>query len=62
MRVAILVKALKHRVGDRVRQSVGIRMPFGPKIGFDLHAAKYQRPARYETMNIAAKSDSIHIE
>jgi hypothetical protein len=53
-------QSAKDRVRYRVRQCIGVRVPFGSKVGFDLDATQNERSVRYKPVNITTKSYSVH--
>jgi hypothetical protein len=51
-------KRSEDRVGDRVRERVGIRMAVSSKVRIDPHTAEDQRAIGYESMDVGAEAYS----
>src|SRR5205085_10534411 len=55
-----LAQSAEDRVGNRVRQSVCIRVPFRAAQRFDGHAAQNERQPFRQTMRVVADADAVH--
>jgi hypothetical protein len=55
-----LAHRAEHRVGQRVRQSVGVRVPLGPALRLDHDAPQHERTPLRQTVRVVPDADAKH--